>query len=318
MKTMKYPIKEVNINKIPANRMLSVGITPKQKVLYEKNIRRYGLLTPIVVVENTEGELMTLQGENELEVLKEMDVTNADVFVTYIKNRSDTNKAILLLSSMQKGLNPLSEGLMLLELLKTGEYTQKKLAVSLMKSTSWVCKRLSLAQQLNDDVAQMVLSKQLCPGSAQNISRLPAEVQHEFAMGVYGKSIPKSIVEHLVTAYNSKNTPEAIKQEIITNPILATENIITTKLVKCSKNNKKEALSKFDSSLRLLLRLVSDLEANISSLGKDELAKYSRLLGSVYISLERFIKLIGHYCISPGKSCESHECLEGGASHGSC
>lgn len=143
MNTVKYPIKEVDIEKIPGNRMLSIGITRTQKTLCEKSIRQYGLLTPIVLVENPSGELMTLTGENELEVLKGMDVTKADAFVTRLKKRSDVGKVILLLSSFQKGLNPLSEGLILRELLKTGEYTQKELSEALMKSKAWVCKRLS-------------------------------------------------------------------------------------------------------------------------------------------------------------------------------
>ena len=115
---------------------------------------------------------------------------------------------------MQKGLNALSEGLILRELMKTGGYTQRELAENLMKSKSWVSKRLSLAQQLNENVSEMVLAKQLCPASAQDISRIPKEVQHRFALEVYAKNIPKSTVERLVTAYNSKTTPEAVKQEI--------------------------------------------------------------------------------------------------------
>lgn len=87
---IKYPVKEVDIKTIPRNRMLSLSITQTQKALCEKSIRQYGLLTPIVLMENPSGELMTLTGENELEILKEMDVSKADVFVTRLKDRSDT------------------------------------------------------------------------------------------------------------------------------------------------------------------------------------------------------------------------------------
>ncbi len=110
MQTIKYPVREVDIKKIPKNRMLSLSVTQAQKALCEKSIKQYGLLTPIVLMENPSGELITLAGENELETLKEMDVSKADVLITRLKDRSDSCKVILLLSSIQKGLNALSEG----------------------------------------------------------------------------------------------------------------------------------------------------------------------------------------------------------------
>ncbi|HAG10126.1 MAG TPA: hypothetical protein DCK76_01760 [Desulfotomaculum sp.] len=176
-------------------------------------------------MENPSGELITLAGENELETLKEMDVSKADVLITRLKDRSDSCKVILLLSSIQKGLNALSEGLILRELMQAGGYTQRELAENLMKSKSWVSKRLSLAEELNPNVSEMVLAKQLCPASAQELSRLPKEEQHRFALAVCSKDIPKSAVERLISAYNSKNTPEAVKQAIIKNPALALADI---------------------------------------------------------------------------------------------
>jgi ParB family chromosome partitioning protein len=300
--TIKYPVKEVDIKAIPRNRMLSLSITQTQKVLCEKSIRQYGLLTPIVLMENPSGELMPLTGENELEILQEMNVDRAEVFITKLKNRSDTCKAILLLSSLQKGLNALSEGLILGELLKTGGYTQKELAENLMKSKSWVSKRLSLAEQLNKNVSEMVLAKQLCPASAQDISRLPSEVQHRFAMEVYTKNIPKSTVERLVTAYNNKATPESVKHEIIKNPTLALEAANPVKIEKCAENTTttEDIYSRFDATIRLLLKLISEIEVYLSSMTEDDIQKYHRIFPVVFNSLGRFIKMVERF-ISPGK-----------------
>ena len=311
MKKIKYPIKEVDIKTIPKNRMLSLSITQTQKALCEKSIRQYGLLTPIVLMEKPSGDLLTLTGENELEILKEMNVTKADVFVTKLKDRSDTCKVILLLSSLQKGLNALSEGLILRELIKTGGYTQKELAENLLKSKSWVSKRLSLAEQLNTEVSEMVLAKQLGPASAQDISRLPREVQHRFALEVYAKNIPKSTVERLVTAYNSKTTPEAVKQEIIKNPVSAANTLNTAKFEKCSDNDiKKDLSSRFDAAIRLILKLVAEIEIYLSGMADEDIKKYQRIFPIVCSSLGRFIKLAEHL-ISLGKP-------EGGVCDGGC
>ena len=306
--TIKYPVKEVEIQTIPRNRMLSMGITQSQRLLCEQSIRRYGLLTPIVLVEKASGELITLSGENELEILREMKVAKADVFVTELKSPSDTCRAILLLSSLKKGLNALSEGLILRELKKTGNFTQKELAASLMKSKSWVSKRLTLAEQLNTNVAEMVLAKQLCPASAQEISRLPEEAQHTFAMEVYTKNIPKSTVERLVSAYANQATPEAVKQEIIQNPSLAAQALTTATFEKCA--DAKQDPSRLDAALRLVLKLVAEIEAHLAGMAEVEAKRYDRLLPVVCRAMGRLIRLTEHR-VSPGKpesrgACHDH------------
>lgn len=313
---MKYPIKEVNIKAIPENNVLGIGITRNQKVLCEKSIKQYGLVMPIVTVEDHSGKMMVLKGENELSVLKEMNVEKADVFVTSIKAQSDIGKAILLLSSLHKELNHISEGLVLREILKSEQYNQKQLAEQLMKSPSWISKRLALAEQLNDSVAQMVLSKKLCPATAQNIARIPKQHQLAFAMKVYSDSIPKAVVEKLVTAYINKNTPDTLKDEIINNPLLAIHNINASGVKKAS--SKSDTDHKFDGSLRLLLKLIAELEAFLAVLDKEKILKYSTLIHTVEVSLMRFLKLIHHLAISPGKLKEVSSTSNGGVNNGNC
>jgi ParB-like chromosome segregation protein Spo0J len=300
MQTVKYPVKEVDIGAIPKNRMLSLSITRTQKALCEQSIRQYGLLTPIVLMENPSGELFTLAGENELEILKEMNVARADVFVTRLKDRKDSCKAILLLASLQKGLNPLSEGLVLRELINSGGHTRQELAASLFKSKSWVSKRLSLAEGLSESVAEMVLAKQICPASAQEIARLPRGVQHCFALQVYTKAVPKSVVERLVTAYNAKTTPQAVKREIIKNPELAAERL-TPPASKQRAAARDGLVSRFDASLRLLFRLISEAEGYLAGMSAAEIKKYERLLPLVCRCMDRFIKL-AQALVSPGKN----------------
>lgn len=300
MNTMKYPIKEVNINTIPGNRMLGIGISKSQKALCKKSITQYGLVMPIVTVERPSGGMMVLKGDNELSVLKEMKVDNADVFVASIKDPADIGRAILLLSSLHNELNHISEGLILREIIKLGQCNQKQLAGQLMKSEAWISKRLSLAERLNDDVAAMVLGKVLCPSVAQNIARIPKEVQHAFAMNVYANDIPKSMVEKLVSAYGNKNTPDSLKQTIINDPLTAAGNINSAGVKNIGI--KADEGIKFQGSLKLMLKVVRELEVFFASWQKGEMQKYSALIASVEESLIRFLALLHHWVISPGKS----------------
>ncbi len=299
MNTIKYPIKEVNIKTIPQNRLLKIGISQNQKALCEKNIKQFGLVMPIVTVEDPSGQLMVLKGENELSILREMNFEKADVFITSIQSKSDIGKAILLLSSLHNELNHISEGLVLKEIIKSGQYNQKQLALQLMKSPSWISKRLSLVEQLNDNVTDMVLSKKICPATAQNIARIPKRYQFVFASKVYSNSIPKAKVEKLVSTYSNKNTPEALKEEIISNPLLAFDKIFFADIKKTYSKVKPDL--KFENSLRLMLKLISDMEEFFAQHNKENEFKYSSLIHALQVSLSRFVKLLQHEAFSPGK-----------------
>ena len=308
MITLKYPIKEVDIQTIPENKLLEIGISKNKMALYRQNLKQYGFVTPIVTAQKANGEMMILKGESELSVLKDMNVRKADVFVTNINCPQDIGKAILLLSSLHQELNLISEGMILREILKFGKINQKQLAMQLMKSEGWVSKRLSIAERLADNVLKMVLSKKLCPTAAQDISRLPKEKQQEFAMNVINGNIPKSVVERLVCAYGNKNTSTALKEEIIKSPDTALRLINKLEIKKNSKFEQVKPdygdMYKFQAAFRLMLGAAEELEAHFAVLDSVTLHKHQTLIGTSIDSLERFLNLIKYVSISPGKPSE--------------
>jgi ParB/RepB/Spo0J family partition protein len=299
VKIMKYPIQEMNLKTIPQNRVIAIGISRNQMVLCEKSIEQYGLVMPIVTVEASSGNFMVLKGENELSVLKKMNVEKADVFIANIKTPSDIGRAILLLSSLHKDLNNISEGLVLREILKSGQYNQTQLAQELMRSPSWISKRLALAEQLNEKVTEMVLSKQICPATAQIIARIPKQHQHTFAMNIYSKSIPKPVVEKLVTAYSNKKTSAILREEIINRPLLVVDLLDTVKHKKIEKLT--DDASQMEGNLRILLKIIFEIETFLSTLDQNKVLKYSSLFLTVETALTRLLALMGQWDFSLGK-----------------
>ena len=298
MKIMKYPVKEVNIKEIPNNRMLGIGISKNQKALCRKTIESYGLLMPIVAVEKKDGPLVVLRGDNELAVLKDMSVERADVFVATMKSDNDVGKMILLLSSIQKEMNQVSEGLILKEIIDTGKYNQKHLAIQLAKSESWISKRLSLAERLGESVTAMVLNRELSCSVAQNVARIPKSRQLEFAMNIRSENMAKSNVEKLVGAYATKNASDSFRETIISNPSLALELIGERAAEKIP--GKSDGTARFESTLRLLLKLITELEVYFAQAERDQILRYTGLIRNVKTSAEGLLGLIGS--ISPGKS----------------
>jgi hypothetical protein len=93
------------------------------------------------------------------------------------------------------------------------------------KSASWVSNRLSLVTRLDANVYELVKSGLLEPRSAQDIARLPADVQFTFAETAVREGLPKSAVEQLVGAYNDEGCPRAVKEQIVSNPRAALKRL---------------------------------------------------------------------------------------------
>jgi ParB family chromosome partitioning protein len=181
-------------------------------------IRQYGLLVPPVIGDMGDKGQMVLSGECEFLALREIGIKRAEAVTVPIGEKGEGDKLSLLLSSLKKSPNALSEGILINKLFSTGQYTQSQLGGLLGKSVSWVNKRISLATRLEPPVMELVKHGHICPHSGQEISRLPAEVQHGFAVSVVKEGLPKSSVEALVAAFNAPGCPDRIKEQIVSEP----------------------------------------------------------------------------------------------------
>jgi len=224
-KKQSINITKVNTACIQANQALALSVNPKDIERCAKVIRQYGLLTPPVVGTLSGGAQLLLWGECELQALRENGAKSVDAILVPIEQRDEGNRLCLLLSSLKKSPNALSEGILITQLLDTGSYTQSKLGEMLGKSVSWVNKRISLVSRLAPAVKELVIHGQLCPHSAQEIARLPQESQHGFSVQAVKAGLPKSAIETLVTAFNATNCPDMVKEQIVSNPCLALERL---------------------------------------------------------------------------------------------
>ena len=159
-----------------------------------------------------------MSGECEFLALREIGLKSVEAVTVPIAGKDEGDKLSLLLSSLKKCPNALSEGILITQLLNTGSYTQSQVGDMLGKSVSWVNKRTSLATRLSPAVKELVSSGQICPQSAQEISRLPAGVQHSFSISAVKEGLPKSSVEALVAAFNAASCPDWMKEQIVSDP----------------------------------------------------------------------------------------------------
>lgn len=218
MKDKEGHIARVETACVQDNRVLALSVNRQDIDRCTKVIRQYGLLTPPVVGSFDDGTRLLLSGECEFLALREIGIKSVDAVTVPITEKNEGDKLSLLLSSLKKSPNALSEGLLITQMLKAGSLTQSQLGELLGKSVSWVNKRVCLVTRLHPAVRDMVTQRQICPHSAQEIARLPEEVQHAFSIKAIREGLPKSSIEALVAAFNMPDCPDAIKTQIVENP----------------------------------------------------------------------------------------------------
>jgi ParB family chromosome partitioning protein len=211
-------IARVHTASVQDNHALALSVNRRDVDRCIKVIRQYGLLTPPVVGSLADGGQLLLSGECEFLALREIGVKSVDAVTVPIKEKNEGDQLSLMLSSLKKSQCALSEGILISRLSKTGGYTQTQIGDLLGKSASWVNKRISLVTRLRPSVQELVTKGLLCPQSAQEIARLPAEVQHCFSIAAAKESVPKSAIGVLVTAYNAPGSSVGLKEQIVKEP----------------------------------------------------------------------------------------------------
>lgn len=292
---INYKLQKINISSIPKNKHLEVSIQERDIDRCVKTIRNYGLLTSIVVGKITEEDEVVLSGQCEINAMREMKIKKTDAIVINCKDNSEASKISLLISSLHQQPSAVAEGLLIINLIGSKNFKQKDIAHLIGKSESWVAKRIGLVQKLSKPVIDMVISKNLCSRTAEEISRLPEEVQLNFAQKVVSFNLPKSKVEQLVVMYNNPSVGENIKKIILDNP-QNTINISTKKVKKIPnrifEDYESRKLALIKTSISIIIRSIADIETNINQVLIEKIHKQSDLVVSCILSSERFIKML--------------------------
>jgi len=308
-KRPKSRIEQVNPALVQDNQVLALSVNRQEVEQSTHFIREYGLLTPPVVGQMQDGTCKVLAGEREFLALREMGSRTAEAVIVFVDETDEMDRLSLQLSTLRKAPNPLSEGMLVQQILQTGHYTQAQVGDLLGKSVSWVNKRLTLATRLQPAVRILVTEKRLCAHSAQSIAKLPEQAQAPFALNALREGLSKSAVETLVTAYNRPDTPDSLQQHILREPRHALTSLVEGRTVRCTVQKGDPASKDLPAqrslrgNLTLLLACIRDAEMD---LGHALPASDSSLGGLMYMCHQRcrlFATLLANKLpqLSPGK-----------------
>lgn len=304
-------LEEIPVKAIQGNNVLAISVGNRELERCEKAIREYGLIHPLVVRRCDDGHYHVIAGECERMVLTRMRQNTVRAVVMERLEAPEATSLALLLSSLKQSPNALSEGLLLKELCLKHRQTQTEVAFMLGRSVSWVNKRLALTDRLVTSVVELVQAGQICSHTAQEIARLPGDVQQTFAGKVITEHLPKSAVERLVTTYNNPQTPQEVKRSVLENPQDTIGWLATTEKSRRSKaqddlSPKLVALQKLRNLLTMLFRLTGEAEGLLATLTLEDRRIIFPMLRQCTQSLLRFAGFAkaSWDSVSPGKTEE--------------
>jgi len=297
MGSMQSRIEEIPTKAIQGNSILAISVGARELERCEKAIRQYGLIHPLVV-RRLEDRYQVLEGECERIVLSRMRRSKTPaVVVEGLEEPAEATRLALLLCALKRSPIALSEGLLLKELCQGGHHNQTEAASLVGRSVSWVNKRLSMAERLTTSVVDLVQSGRLCPYAAQEIAKMPGDVQQAFANKVITESLSTSVVERLVSTYNRPGAPREVMKSLLEDPRAALGSLIDAKKLR-GRRPKEDmdpralSLERLRNTLTMLFRLAGEAQGLLAGMTAEDKQVVKPVLRQCVAELWRFCQLV--------------------------
>ena len=288
----------LKVGQIEKNPILALSTGEKEVEKYIRVAKAYGNLTPVIAsqIGNT---YQVLAGQASLEASVLSGLREMPVIVTEIAGEAERMKLALLLSTVKEECSPLSEGAFIDALVTRYGVTQRELTSLLKKSKSWVSKRQSLSSRLSEDVKGMVKDGVICARTAEEIAKLPEDVQFAFAGNVVHGSLSKTDVGKLVCLYTQEDAGSALREAIMESP-LAVLDAYAEPPVPCRRKEKRSLAERIAGKIGFACRLMYELERLLDSADTQSLSMVASHLGDFREALLEILAATDA-AVSPGK-----------------
>ncbi len=174
-----------------------------------ESIRRHGLLQPVVVIEQEEGDYILIAGERRVRASKMAGLETIKAIVADI-DRSRFRELALIENIQRESLNPVELARSYKELIEEYGITQEELAEIIHKSRAQITNTLRLLQ-LDDYVIDKLANAQISQGHAKVLVGLDASQQRVVCDTIMGQKLSVRETEQLVQ--EMKNKPHATSRK---------------------------------------------------------------------------------------------------------
>lgn len=306
----KINIKEEKSDMLISNMSLKSSFESSKIDRCKKIFKDCGVYALPIAGKLPDNKMIVLHGQCEVEALRDIGESKVSMIVVDVENELSVDRLSLQFIQLTKSNTSLSEAILAEKLYSSHQYTLQQIAVVANKSKGMICKMVRMVRNMTPTVIEMVNKNQLSVRMAICISKLPQDVQLEFATATKTALLPQRDIEKIIPMINSDATPDEIKKLIIKNP---SEGLKYIRQSEKSKLNQKTANRNVGpqepsdccnwTEVRFLRVLVVELENKIANeiVHLNESGK--KTLKELNIGIIRLYKLI-------------NKCVDNNVSHG--
>jgi len=177
-----------------------------------------------VVLSDRDGRMTLLSGAAAFEACLEEKGAKIPAVIVQTDGEADELMFTLQSVEMNEPLNAVAAGSAIVRLIDSHSIPRKHIIEALGKSPAWLNKMEGLARRLNGEVQGLVAEGLVSARTAQEIARLPGEVQVAFAISAGNDYLSKDNVAYLVNRYLNEDTGADERDRIINAPRTALPN----------------------------------------------------------------------------------------------
>ena len=211
--------------------------------------------------------------------------TNIPAVIVKSSGEADDIMFLLQLAGLDDSPGAIAIGTAIVRLVDVHGVARKHIAESLDKSPQWLNGMEALIRKLNHNVQDMVTEGLVSARTAQEIARLPDEVQTPFAISVGNEFLSKENVKCLVNRYLDEDTCTDERIRIINTPKQALPNDWNSRGRRSIDCSDSARLS------RAMARCLDDVDCLSNLLGKLDVDKVSVRMSDVVAMSDKLAAL---------------------------
>lgn len=169
-----------------------------------ESIVEHGLLQPVVVYDNGDGDYILIAGERRLRASKLAGLSNIKAIVAEVDQKR--MRELALIENIQREeLSPIELALSYQELIVEYNITHEELSKRINKSRAQITNTLRLLQ-LNEDIKQMINDEKISQGHAKMLVTLSEKEQKLVADSIIGQKLNVRDTETLIKKMKNKQS----------------------------------------------------------------------------------------------------------------
>jgi len=171
-----------------------------------------------VILSDSGGCMTLLSGAATFEACQQKKISKVPAVVVQTNGEADELLFSLQSSELSAPPDAMYISAAVVRLIDAYEVPRRKIAVSLGKSPAWVSRMEGLSRKLSDAVRELVSDGFISSRAAQEVARLPAGIQTQFAVSAGNELLSKDDVAFLVNRFLDDNTGAEERDRIIRTP----------------------------------------------------------------------------------------------------